>query len=264
MPAVHFTLSRCRSGKTFICWLLTQYALYNGQVLKIYDLDPNFAISKFKALQARQLNLQVKNDDGSIGYDFSQVVTIMKETYSDVIFDAPAELFSLILNTFRKNDGELVKFLNKLDIKIVFHLPVSGGEYNKNEGIKCVNEVLTTITGVDCIVWLNHYPEPIFEENMTQNRLMNYFADKPSLKYIVDLPLLTSGENLTKDNDNLLLKQILSEKRIFGEILDPIHFKYAQEPSLNGVPVFIMTDYQIAFLRDESDKAIQNVAEIAS
>ena len=34
-------------------------------------------------------------------------------------------------------------------------------------------------------------------------------------------------------------------------------------PSID-VPVFVLTDYQISFLRDEFEKSVQNVAEIAS
>lgn len=266
MTVVHFTLSKSRAGKTFISWLLAQYQLSNGQPLKLYDLDPNFSLCRFKALNAKSLNLAVSKTDGSIDFDINKLVEIIKTTYSDLLVDTTSDMFNAIVNALRKDHELLIKQLKELDVNIVLHMPVAGGEYARDECIKCINEVLSSVNDVSVIVWLNHYPKPVFNESVdpNQNELKNYFADKPSLKYIVNLPNLSSGDTITRDNDQLLLKNILRENRIFDEILDPQHYKYAEDPYLNGVPVFVLTDYQISFLRDEFEKSVQNVAEIAS
>lgn len=266
MPVVHLTLSKNKSGKSFIAWLLAQYELSNGQPLKIYDLDPNLSLCRFKALHAKSLNIAETQSDGSINYDVNKLVEIIKTTYSDLLFDSTSDMFNAIVNALRKDQGFLIRQLKDFDINIVLHMPVSGGEYARDESIKCVNEVLSSIDDVSVIVWINHFPQPVFNEivDPEQSQLKNYFADQPSLKYIVNLPNLTIGDTVTRDNDQMLLQNMLRENRIFDEILDPRHYKFAEAPSLNGVPVFILTDYQISFLRDEFEKSVQNVAEIAT
>ena len=90
MPVVHFTLSKSRAGKTFISWLLAQYQLSNGQPLKLYDLDPNFSLCRFKALNAKSLNLAVTKTDGSIDFDINKLVEIIKKEYPNLV-DIPID-----------------------------------------------------------------------------------------------------------------------------------------------------------------------------
>ena len=267
MAVIHFTLSKYKSGKTFVAWLLAQYHMSNGQPLRVIDLDPNGSIIKFKALSPKQINITKANSQtGEIEYSFNTILATIQNTYSDMLLDTTSDMFNIIVNNFRKDNCVLMDVFNNLDLKIVFHIPISGGQYT-NDNISTVNEILKTIPDVNVVVWLNHYPNPVFDSDMNnaeQNRLFSHFIDSNKLKYIVNLPILTSGETVTRDNDLMLLKKMLSEKRIFDEILDPRKFKFAESPTLGDIPVFIITDYQISFLRDEFEKVIQNVAEVAS
>lgn len=267
MAVIHFTLSKYKSGKTFIAWLLAQYHMSYGQPIRVIDLDPNGSISKFKALSPKQLIITKANSQtGAIEYSFNAIIAALQNASSDMLIDTTSDMFNIIVNNFRKENCALMNIFNSLDLKIVFHIPISGNQ-NSNDNISIVNEILKTIPDVNVVVWLNHYPKPIFDSdlnNAEQFRLSTHFVDSKKLKYIVNLPVLTSGETVTRDNDLMLLKRLLSEKRIFDEILEPRKFKFAESPTLGDVPVFIMTDYQISFLRDEFEKVIQNVAEVAS
>lgn len=264
MPVMHFVLNSKRgSGKTFIAWLLAQYKMDNSQPIKIIDCDPNLEISKFRALKAKSLNLMKKQSDGSIVYDFEPVINLMKSSYSDLLFDFNSEEFNTVVNALRKDDCYLLEQLSKLEIQLVVHMPVSGIEYARADCISSINEVLSTIPNLNVVVWLNHYPKPLFDDELPSTELFyTMFTDKGKLRYIVNLPQITKADTITRENDFKLLTYMLKEKRIFAEILDPYRYKFAANPSLNGVPVFILTDYQIAFLRDDFEKEIDPIAEI--
>ena len=257
MTVVNFVLSnRDNVGKTFITWLLAQYKNSHGQKYKLFDADSNLStcISRYGALNSRK---------GAITTDdFDELLSAIKSSYHDVIVDLPASFYRSAITAFKEKDYALLKNLEELDFKVVFHLPVGGNDFILQESVNAVNEVLTTLEKIPVIVWINHYPKEQFKDFYSSDDIYNIFADKGSLRYIVDLPRLTSNDTLTRENDNFLLEQILKENKTFSEILDPYKYKSAQNPTLNGLPVFILTDYQLSFLRDEFEKAIAPIAEI--
>ena len=173
MTVVNFVLSnRDNVGKTFITWLLAQYKNSHGQKYKLFDADSNLStcISRYGALNSRK---------GAISTDdFDELLSAIKSSYHDVIVDLPASFYRSAITAFKEKDYALLKNLEELDFKVVFHLPVGGNDFILQESVNAVNEVLTTLEKIPVIVWINHYPKEQFKDFYSSDDIYNIFADK--------------------------------------------------------------------------------------
>ena len=194
MTVVNFVLSnRDNVGKTFITWLLAQYKNSHGQKYKLFDADSNLStcISRYGALNSRK---------GAISTDdFDELLSAIKSSYHDVIVDLPASFYRSAITAFKEKDYALLKNLEELDFKVVFHLPVGGNDFILQESVNAVNEVLTTLVEalIIFLVCKSKYIETLLHAlaaNMTSfivGLLLNYLYDLHVL--IVILTILFSA-----------------------------------------------------------------------
>ena len=264
---IHVILSSQKGcGKTFIGWLFAQYIRKYGQRLSIIDTSNNTnSISRFKYLNAHILPLTNTKEDGTLVYDCQKLFDRILNTHNDMLIELVADAYQNFVFNLKKDDFAILKEFEERELKLVLHVPISGNDYFKNECLSVANNLLNTFTKTDVVVWLNHYPDPVINDRIASHTDMicNMFSDQGSLKHVANLPMFTKSETITDDTNQFLIKSVFEENKTFAELLDPDRYKEAVDPELNGYPLFINSTYQLSFIRNDFDKILESVCQVA-
>lgn len=206
-------------GKSFCANMLMQYMIEQGMSVIGLDSDPsNQTLASFKGLDVTVMDIIENQDNVQIGAldKLIEIISLYNgSTSSDDtsgILDVGSSNYIQTLNYLSsKRLGGLSILQDGLNIRVVFHVPIIGGEAY-DDCWSNFNEMCFNFPNCDFVLWINNYPNRVFNSTLTLEKQKEYIANQDRVKGIVDLPLFEP----TTDGKSLRL--ILNKNLTFAEV----------------------------------------------
>lgn len=143
-------------GKSYVAWLLAQYAKEKDQNTVVIDTDPlTPTLSTYKSLDPKYIQIA---DQSEIHIQkFDEMMEIISETESDVIIDTGSSTF-LPLSRYMLN-GNILEMISEMGKQAKIHTVINAKTDNDlMTTIKCFDEIAIQFPEhADIIVWLNEF-----------------------------------------------------------------------------------------------------------
>lgn len=208
-------------GKSFCANMLMQYMIEQGMYVVGWDSDPsNQTLASFKGLNVKIMDTLENQDNVQIGAldKLNETISLINDNTElqnqdvSAVLDVGSSNYIQTLNylSSRRLDG-LGILQSSLNIRMVFHVPIIGGEPYKDCWSN-FNEMCFNLPDCDFILWINNYPNRVFNSVLKMEDQKEYVANQDRVKGIVDMP------TFEPTTDGKSLRLILNNNLTFNEV----------------------------------------------
>lgn len=223
---VHFTVnSKGGVGKSFTTTIIAGYYNDFGSPAKCIDTDPTTkTFSAFKAFGATRIsNLIVDNDIDKAAFD-DLIQQILTEEDTNHVIDTGASGYVTFMSYFV--EGQIAEILYQSGKQVYFHIPVVGGQAQKETIDSVENLVAHLPSHVRVVVWLNEYFGKVIQDGQPFEKMPIYTNNSDRFYGVITVPKQPQG-TFAED-----IAEMLRNHMSFAEAIASPTFKLMRQKRL--------------------------------